>query len=134
VKALLDASVLLALVTPEPATEEACSVFRSATERLSLDFALVEASNALWRKHRQGLLDRDALAAAHRSVCIAPDTLIPSYDLTEPALSLALTLDHPVYDCLYAIAAERAAATLVTADKRFAAKLVGQDISVQLIP
>ncbi len=45
------------------------------------------------------------------------DTLVPSAELVERACTLALGLDHPVYDCLYLALAEREGVALVTADR-----------------
>jgi predicted nucleic acid-binding protein len=36
--------------------------------------------------------------------------------------------NHPVHDCLYAVLAKREQARLVTADRRFAAKLAAESI------
>ena len=44
--------------------------------------------------------------------------LYPSIDLVERALSISLTLDHPVYDCLYLACAETIDSILITADDR----------------
>ena len=40
------------------------------------------------------------------------------------AVQYALTLDHPVYDCIYVAAASAHEAVLVTADERFVAAVL----------
>jgi predicted nucleic acid-binding protein len=49
------------------------------------------------------------------------------------AFALALEINHPVYDCLYAIAARENDATLITCDAKFAAKLDTAICSVKLV-
>ena len=49
-----------------------------------------------------------------------PVTIVePDDALERRARDLALTLSHPVYDCLYLALAERLARQVVTADRRF---------------
>ena len=50
----------------------------------------------------------------------APDLLVPLEELVEDATRLALTLGHPVYDCLYLALAVREKTRLITADRQFA--------------
>ena len=45
--------------------------------------------------------------------------LVPAIELHENALQIALTLQHPVYDCMYLACAQLEAAPLVTDDRRF---------------
>lgn len=49
--------------------------------------------------------------------------LIPSSHLLAEASALARSIDHPVYDCIYVVAARRASARLVTTDIKLLRKL-----------
>lgn len=49
---------------------------------------------------------------------------VPTVGLLNSALDVALTLEHPVYDCLYLALAEQHEAHLVTADTRLLNRLV----------
>ena len=61
--------------------------------------------------------------------------LVPSKDLLARALEIAQTLDHPIYDCFYAAAAERWEAPLVTDDRKFVAALrKSKKIKVEVRP
>ena len=53
------------------------------------------------------------------------DIVDPDDALERRALELAITLAHPVYDCLYLALAERMGAPMVTADSRFLRALAG---------
>jgi predicted nucleic acid-binding protein len=43
--------------------------------------------------------------------------LVPMRNLVEPATKLAISLNHPAYDCLYLALAETIEASFVTADE-----------------
>ena len=50
-------------------------------------------------------------------------------ELIEPALKNACAIRHPIYDLIYLEAARRLDAQLVTADRRFIAKIAGTDFA-----
>ena len=79
-----------------------------------------EIGNALWRKARSGELApqmAESLAAriANMLLIWADDA-----ELTADALRFALSLNHPIYDCVYLALAYRIGGTVITADTRFA--------------
>lgn len=49
--------------------------------------------------------------------------IVSAVTLSEAALRMAKSLDHSVYDCLYAILAVERRAMFITDDRRFAEKL-----------
>lgn len=83
------------------------------------DLLSIELANALWKKVRKNEISREhavsGLAAAPAAVA-----LFPSLRLLAPAFSLALELEHPVYDCVFLALAVMLDIDLVTADGRFA--------------
>jgi predicted nucleic acid-binding protein len=116
---VVDASVAIKWFVPEPLQDRAQSLLYTEGGQLEApDFLIIEIANIAWKKAmRQEITalqaniipgeTRDALAVCH-----------PSLELIENALSIALQLRHPIYDCIYIAYAERSGGTLVTADLR----------------
>jgi predicted nucleic acid-binding protein len=113
---VIDASVAIKWVVQESGTAEALLVRRS---RLSApDLLIAECANILWKKvQRNELTDAEAILAA-RLLRRSDERLEPMRPLLEPALRIAVALDHPAYDCMYLAAAETLSCQLVTADER----------------
>jgi predicted nucleic acid-binding protein len=59
--------------------------------------------------------------------------IIPANSFLREAHALSLRINHPVYDCLYAIAARENGATLVTCDTKFTAKLDAAIYQVRVV-
>jgi predicted nucleic acid-binding protein len=121
---IVDASVALKWLIDEEGSEAASAL---AAEPLSSpSLILAECANALWAKALRHeisaaeVLERLALLRA------APVLLVPLEELVEDATRLAVTLGHPVYDCLYLALAVREKTRLVTADRQFA-RVVRED-------
>jgi predicted nucleic acid-binding protein len=100
-------------------SEEAIAL-DDADELIAPDLLATEVANVLWKTARPGRFapetvgeDLDVLEAG------GTPTLYRSLALARPAASLAVQLDHPVYDCLYLALAIEQDAHLVTADRRF---------------
>jgi len=75
--------------------------------------------NALWANWRKGAISADEALAAMRAIRARPPVeLRPLDDLIEPALAIALSLPHPIYDCFYLALAQAERCQLVTADQR----------------
>lgn len=95
-------------------------------ERLAApDLIVAEIGNIAWKKCLRGEIPRSQAETMVTAVGGYIPNLQPSVDLGERALDLALTLGHPVYDCLYLSCAEFLDGTLVTADTRFRDALCG---------
>jgi predicted nucleic acid-binding protein len=115
---IVDASVALKWVIDEEGSEAASAL--AAESLISPSIILAECANALWAKALRReitaaeVLERLALLRA------APVLLVPLEELVEDATRLAVTLGHPVYDCLYLALAVRENTRLVTADQQFA--------------
>lgn len=88
------------------------------TRRLAApDLIIPELTNALWAKRRRGEFNGPIRPDRLRTLIT---DLVPTLDLAEHALALAVKLDHPAYDCFYLALALQRRSTLVTADTRFA--------------
>ncbi len=114
----LDASVAIKLYVLEDLHDAARRLVTEADMVFAPDFLLAEVCNIAWKKVRRNEIDtvqaREFPAALRRLL-----TLYPTVAFVERALGIALTLDHPVYDCLYLACAEANDGVVVTADKRF---------------
>ncbi len=115
---IFDASVAVKWFVEEALHEEALFMLDNAPTAQAPDFIVVEVGNVAWKKHARGELTeeqaRDIVFNIHAYVPV----LHPSIDLVERALDISLTLNHPIYDCLYLACAETTDSILVTADDR----------------
>ena len=113
---IVDASVAVKWIVLEGQREAALDLLHNQV--LAPDIILAEVRNALLTRVRRGLSSRQEAAQAEAEFIGLGMTVEPSRDLLSSAFALGLSLEHPIYDCLYlALAAERAG-TLVTADRR----------------
>jgi len=120
---VIDASAALKWLVPEESSDLAREIYGAGYRLIAPRLIVTEVANALVRKTVQGLLDRQEAAFHFRTLAIMLADLIPVDDLIEPALSNACALRHPIYDLFYLETARKLDAHLVTADRRFAAKL-----------
>ncbi len=117
----------------EPGTEQALALLDQPL--IAPDFLAIEFANVLWKRHRRGEASTNQTLEALR---ILPDLLMlrPTTPYLEPALTLATTLDHPVYDCLFLACAIAHNTQLITADHRFATKAtsINPSLPITLLP
>lgn len=115
---VVDASVALKWLQPEADSEAALDLIgRGALA--APDLLMVEAANALaTRVRRRELSPLEARTSLTDLNSIHID-FAADHDLAPAALSLAVDLGHPVYDCLYLALALDRSAIAVTADRRF---------------
>jgi predicted nucleic acid-binding protein len=120
---VVDASVVVKWFCPEEDEALAQRLLESEQRLIAPALVRVEVAAAITKKARRGeitparasfMLDLWYEAASGGPLVIVPD----QYDL--PAAShIALTIGHPLHDCLYLALAERHGAPLVTADRNF---------------
>jgi predicted nucleic acid-binding protein len=120
---VVDASVAVKWLLPEPGADAARRLLDSGEWLLAPTLIRVEVAAAIARKSRFGELDRrDAATAADlwfRSIDDGVIALLPDEMDLPRGFHLALELQHPVQDCLYLALAERMGAELFTADRKF---------------
>jgi len=124
---VLDASVAAKWVLPaeqEPYAANAQSLLNQYTQGdlqfLVPDLFWPEVGNILWKAVRVG---RVSPSIARRAIALLNEVsfrTLPSQPLLNNALSLALTSDRAVYDCVYIVLAIDTGVTFVTADERLA--------------
>jgi predicted nucleic acid-binding protein len=126
-KIVVDASsAFIMLATPE----RIGPILADVTDVLAPELIVAELLNARWKVARSG-----ASAPSLGGVLGLLDRihLMTTLSYASDAAVLAERLDHPVYDCLYAVVAKRENARLVTADRRFAAKLANERVDVVIL-
>ncbi len=113
---VIDASVAAKWLLKEERSAEA-NVLRAEEGLIAPSLIAAELGSALWKNVRRGTLSRaDALTALQLALGAFAE-LVPTENLHVQALTLAIDLNHPVYDCFYLALAERERAPLVTADE-----------------
>jgi predicted nucleic acid-binding protein len=115
---IVDASVAMKWVCEEEGSDRAADLL-VGWKPAAPSIWIVETANALWRKTRTNELTADEATERLAALRSAPVRSMPVDDLIEPALKIAASLSHPIYDCLYLAAAIRSNVYVVTADRRF---------------
>jgi predicted nucleic acid-binding protein len=114
---IVDASVAVKWVVSEPGSAAASELLRQRLGAPTL--WLSEACNALWAKViRRQLTPIEARGQA-ADLADAPVAPIALPGLLPLAMTMALELEHPIYDCFYLSAAAQKDTHVVTADRRF---------------
>src|SRR6266849_3809356 len=90
---------------------------------------MTKVANTLARKAMAGLMSAAEAGVYLRSLPHYFGGLLAVDELIEPALKNACAIRHPIYDQIYLEAARRLDAQLVTADRRFIAKIAGTDFA-----
>lgn len=120
---VVDASVAIKWQVREPYNDEARLLLANDEELIAPDWLLVEAASTFWKKVKSSELLQ---VHAERHLEELPEyfhELRPCSDILPEALRWSIRLHHSVYDCLYLALADRAKASLITADKKFFAKV-----------
>lgn len=125
-KVTVDASIVIKWFVAEAMSDEARLLLSRRIHLQAPEFLLVEFANTIWKKKRRGELP-DAQPYLEELAGL-PDilTLHRDGDLVERAISIAMEMDHPIYDCLYLACAESTESDLITADKHFVDKVVNR--------
>lgn len=114
---VVDSSVVLKWRLPEADSALAESLLEKVL--FAPDLLLAECANALWKLVRRGDIAAADAVTALADLKKAPVNLMRDGDLVEDAQHLSLSLDHPIYDCLYLALGMRCGVPVVTADERF---------------
>ena len=115
---VVDASVALKWFVPETDSDLAEQLLVSGTKLHAPRFLALETVNAAWKNWRKKLIDRAVVELAGDRLPALIEVWHADEDLMHEALDLALDLNHPIFDCIYLVAARRIGGTVITADKR----------------
>lgn len=119
---VVDASVAAKLFIRENGRKQALKAL-DAPSRHAPDLIVAEIANVAWKKAIRGEVTTDQARFISAAVARYFAVLHRSEALVHRAMEIALTLRHPVYDCLYLACAERAGGRLITADRKLLATL-----------
>ncbi len=126
-KSVFDASVIIALLTPEKYSEWSEKIFEEVDKPISLDLAYYEIANTIWKKHSKlkCIKEQDAHEALNKAIEILEKIFkIYSYNfLIKDAYITAEKLDITVYDASYITLAEKLGIKLITLDEKLYNKL-----------
>ncbi len=115
---VVDASIAVKWVLPEPRSEEAAAIGAEDDDLIAPSLVYAEIGNAIWRAVLRGDVDR-AKASQELRVAVAHyRRIVPLEALADRAIELATRLRHPIYDCFYLALAEGEGCALITADSR----------------
>ena len=129
---IIDASVAVKWMVSETGSPEAAALLEQG--RLGAPTLwLSEASNALWAKVMRRQLTPDEARRQAGDLAEAPVVAIALPGLLPTAMTLALELEHPIYDCFYLSAAIQRDTHVVTADRRFFDKASGHPALVDRV-
>jgi predicted nucleic acid-binding protein len=121
---LVDASVAAKWLLPEPGSEAAIDLISGPDLLFAPALIRIEVLAAITRSTRMGEASgRESLARCEKWLHYLDDgavSLVPDTALLADAVDLALSLKHPLQDCLYLAAAKNMKGRLVTADPTFA--------------
>ena len=121
-RAVLDSSVAIKWVLPEPGTPQAVRLRnefrRGLRDLLAPDIFPVEVAHALTRAERRGVLQPPLSIRRLNAVLRFPPRFHSYLPLLPRATAISSITRHGVYDCLYVAPAEREGTPLVTADQR----------------
>ena len=131
---IVDASVAFKWIYVEEGSERAAELL-GRDDVFAPVLLLMELGNAFWKKkHRREQFDREAFPL-HLAMLNSLVKIVDVVDVIPAALEIALTLDHPIYDCVYLALAVQREDVLVTADQKFANKVLASSLagSIQLL-
>ena len=115
---VVDASVALRWCFRLNGSDRAEELLRSGDHLIAPDLVIAEITNATWKFVIFDKLAAEAAISAVREVAKAFEELVPASGLQDRALTIAMELQHPAYDCFYLALAARRGAPLVTADEQ----------------
>ena len=114
---VVDASVAVKWVQPEPDSERAAAMRREEPDLIGPSIVIAEIGSALWKSANRKDFSRSEAIRALEVATAHFARLIPLDELAVEAMALAVDLRHPIYDCFYLVLARRESAVLVTADE-----------------
>jgi len=123
---VIDTSVALKWSVSETGSDDALKLISRSL--IAPDLLQAELGNALGKKVRKrevsALQARDAFKGVADYI-----SLLPSPAFAHAAFELALRLRHSIYDCYFLALAEAQGIFLITADRRFVAKVRGSELA-----
>ncbi|MDK2384349.1 MAG: type II toxin-antitoxin system VapC family toxin [Candidatus Korarchaeota archaeon] len=135
---VLDSSFLVKLVLDEEGSDEAERSIKGwilgGEGVCTLDLALPESPNAIWRRNVRGELDEEECRKAAKDLLsiLSRMKVYPAGELIMEALSIAMRYEITVYDSLYLALAVMRGADLATFDQKL--RDVASEVGVKTFP
>jgi len=134
-----DSSVFASILVKDEFYGRALDFVRRFQGRIfTLDFAVVEVANALWKHvHLMKRIPRDRYAAlrdAVKPLVYSAARVFKAGELLKDALDNAVGLEITVYDSLYVTLALREGCKLATFDEKLRAQLTAEGLDVAAMP
>mgnify|MGYP003383506950 CR=1 FL=1 len=126
---IVDASVAVKWFVAETDSSVADELSANNHRLFAPRLILTEVANTLGRKAMAGLMTAAEACVYLRSLPNYFNGILGVDELIEPALRNACAIRHPIYDLIYLESARSLDAQLVTADRRFIAKIAGTDLA-----
>jgi predicted nucleic acid-binding protein len=120
---VVDASVALKWFIDEDGRVEARALLTSGEPLIAPDLIVPELINAAWKAVRRSAITREQAGAIPASLPQPFMELVPTANLAQRALAIALALDHAAYDAFYLALAEQSGMPLVSSDSRLLEKV-----------
>jgi predicted nucleic acid-binding protein len=118
---VVDASIAVKWVLPEPGSERAAAIRTADDDLIAPSLVCAEIGSAIWRAALRGDVPVTEARRDLKVVVSHYRRLMPLAELADSALELATRLRHPIYDCFYLALAQREHCALITADGRLIA-------------
>jgi predicted nucleic acid-binding protein len=115
---VVDVSVAVKWMLPEMLSTEAVRLQSPSYQLHAPSFFDVELANVLWKKVRQGILNRTQADRFLGQLADLPLTRHADASLVAAAFDIADRTGRTVYDCMYLALAVRVDGQMVTADER----------------
>lgn len=131
---VVDASVALKWFVDEESSMAAKDLLRSSIPLLAPDLIILEVTNGVWKKVLRGEIESIQARTIAMAMQHSDLELYPSATFNDRALEIALSLQHPIYDCLYLACAEATGGGVVTADRRFFNKATNSEFASLIKP
>jgi predicted nucleic acid-binding protein len=122
---VVDASVAVKWFVRETFYDRAVALRDSTDELHAPDWIVIEVAHAALRKWRNREITPEQVRLMVRALPIRMAHLHRAVNLVERALAIAMTIDHPVHDCIYLACAEASSCAVITADNELLAALKG---------
>jgi predicted nucleic acid-binding protein len=123
--AVADASVAVRWMIEANGSDRARNFLRTEEHIIAPDLIMAELTNAVWKSIVFEGLPPAIMAQAIATAENAFHELVPSVELKNRALSIAIELRHPAYDCFYLALAEQRRCVLMTLDRRLLRRCAG---------
>lgn len=129
--AVIDSSTVLKWLVSE-ADSDTALLLRERYHFLVPELLIAECANVLWKRVRREEMTAEAAAFAVRLLQLQPDNFVftSMISLADSALELAVSLEHPIYDCLFIALAVRERCPFITSDEKLLRKVANKELPV----